>query len=135
MRGILSDNDVEGLMELIHAIWLSDAWCDLWNDLGLSDLRLPALGLSRESSDAAVWRTSQEEQLVLVTGNRNAEVPGALETVIRRENQPDSLPVFTLANPRRIVRARLYAEQVAKRLLDYLMRIDEVRGTGRIYVP
>ncbi|MGC8641112.1 MAG: hypothetical protein ACP5XB_14700 [Isosphaeraceae bacterium] len=27
------------------------------------------------------------------------------------------------------------AEKVAERLLDYLMRIDEVRGAGRIYVP
>jgi hypothetical protein len=30
---------------------------------------------------------------------------------------------------------RLYAGQVAERLLDYLMRIDEFRGVGRIYVP
>ena len=55
--------------------------------------------------------------------------------VIRVENQPDSLPVVTLADPRRITRDRLYAQTVAERLLDYLMRIDEVRGTGRIYVP
>ncbi len=135
MRGILADNDVEGFVELIHAIWLSDAWRDLWNGLGLSVQRFSALGLSRESSDAVVWRTCQEEQLVLVTGNRNADVPDALEMVIRRENQPDSLPVVTLANPRRISRERAYAEKVAERLLDYVMRIDEVRGTGRIYVP
>ncbi len=40
---------------------------------------------------------------------------------------------MTLADPRRVTRDRLYAQQVAKRLLDYLMRIDEVRGTGRIF--
>jgi hypothetical protein len=52
--------------------------------------------------------------------------------VIRVENQADSLPVVTLANPRRIRRDRFYAEKVAERLLDYLMRIDEVRRAERI---
>jgi hypothetical protein len=28
-----------------------------------------------------------------------------------------------------------YAGRVAERLLDYLMRIDEIRDAGRIYVP
>jgi hypothetical protein len=135
MRGILADNDVEGYVELIHLIWLSDTWRELWTGLSLSMHRFPELGLSRESSDAVVWRTCQEEQLILVTGNRNADVPDSLEMVIRVENQADSLPIVTLANPRRIRRDRLYAEKVAERLLDYLMRIDEVRGAGRIYVP
>jgi hypothetical protein len=36
MRGILGDNDVEGYVELIHAIWLSDTWRDLWHALDLS---------------------------------------------------------------------------------------------------
>ena len=35
----------------------------------------------------------------------------------------------------RVLRDRAYAEKVAVRLLDYLMRIDEVRGAGRLYVP
>jgi uncharacterized protein with von Willebrand factor type A (vWA) domain len=58
-----------------------------------------------------------------------------LEAVIQNENQPDSLPVKTIADATRILQDRLYAERVAERLLEYLMRIDEVRGTGRIYVP
>ena len=86
-------------VELIHAIWLSDAWRDLWNDLGLTVLRLSAVGLDPESSDAVVWRSCQEEGLVLVTGNRNADVPVSLERIIRGENRPDALPVITLANP------------------------------------
>ncbi len=43
--------------------------------------------------------------------------------------------MITIARSDRVLRDRLYAEAVAARLLDYLMRIDEVRGTGRIYVP
>ena len=90
--------------------------------------------LSRESPDVLIWRTCQREQLILIAENRNADAPDSLELVIRAENQPESLPVVTLADPRRITRDRLYAQAVAERLLDYLMRIDEVRGTGRIYV-
>jgi hypothetical protein len=135
MRGILADNDVEGYVALIHAIWLSDAWRDLWNDLGLSVLRFSALGLTRDASDAVVWRTCQREQLVLATGNRNAEAPDSLEMVIRGENRPESLPVITLANPQRILRDRPYAEKVAERVLEKLIAIDDFRGTGRIYVP
>ncbi len=71
----------------------------------------------------------------MITGNRNDDGPTSLEATIRNENQPDSLPVITIGDADRVLRDRIYAEKVAERLLDYLMRIDEVRGTGRIYVP
>ena len=135
MRGILADNDVEGLVEIIHTIWLSDAWRDLWNELGLSVESFHTLELSPDSSDAVVWRTCQKEGLVLVTGNRNADGAESLEMVVRGENQPDSLPVITIADSNRVLHDRLYAERVAERILDYLMRIDELRGSGRLYAP
>jgi hypothetical protein len=43
--------------------------------------------------------------------------------------------VITIPDTTRVVQDRLYAERVAERLLDYLMRIDEIRGAGRLYVP
>jgi len=135
MRGILADNDVEGFVKAIISIWLSDTWRDLWNDLGLAVLTFAALGLSRESSDAVIWRACQREKLVLITGNRNAKGRDSLEAVIRDENQPDSLPVVTLANPERLARDRLYAERVAERLLEALIAIDDFRGAARIFVP
>jgi len=135
MRSILADNDVEGFVKAIISIWLSDTWRDLWNDLGLAVLTFAALGLSRESSDAVIWRACQREKLVLITGNRNAKGRDSLEAVIRDENQPDSLPVVTLANPERLARDRLYAERVAERLLEALIAIDDFRGAARIFVP
>jgi hypothetical protein len=71
----------------------------------------------------------------LITGNRNNDGPDSLEAVIRNENQADSLPVITISRPRRLLQDGRYAEEVAERILDYLIRIDDVRGTGRIYVP
>jgi hypothetical protein len=135
MRGILADINVGKQRRAILAIWASDTWRDLWNNLGLSVLSFPAVGLAYNSPDTVIWRTCQREKLVLITGNRNDDGPDSLEAVIRDENQPDSLPVITFANPNRVLQDRLYAEKVAARLLDYLMRIDEVRGAGRLYVP
>ncbi len=93
------------------------------------------LGIDRSASDAILWRVCQREELVLVTNNRNAAGPDSLEMVVREENRPNSLPVFTLANPDRVRNDGEYAEQVAARLLDYLIYLDEVRGAGRIFIP
>ena len=135
MRGILADINVVKQRRALLAIWASDAWRDVWNALGLAVESFPTLGLSYDSSDAVVWRTCQREQLVLITGNRSADDPDSLETVIRPEAQPDSLPVITIGDTDRVLQDRVYAEKVAAQILDYLMRIDEFRGTGRLYAP
>jgi hypothetical protein len=59
----------------------------------------PALGLAFNALDALIWATCQREGLVLITGNRNDDGPDSLEATIRNENQPDSLPVFTMPTP------------------------------------
>ncbi len=135
MRGILADINVGAHVRALVLIWASDTWCGFWDDLALAVEDFPALGLSFRASDAEIWRTCQREGLVLITGNRNRRGPNSLEAVIQNENHPDSLPVMTIAHATRVLQDRLYAERVAERSLDYLMRIDEVRGTGRIYVP
>ena len=135
MRGILADINVTKQRRVILSIWTSDTWRDLWNSLGLAVASFRSLRLSYDASDSVIWRTCQKEQLVFITANRNKRGPDSLEAVIQSENQPDSLPVVTLANADRVLQDRLYAEAVAERLLDYLMRIDECRGVGRLYVP
>jgi hypothetical protein len=135
MRGILADINARKHVKAIISVWASDTWRDLWNHLGLFVTSFPALSLSYNSSDAVIWRTCQSEKLVLITGNRNDDGPESLESVIRDNNLPDSLPVFTIADPDRVLRDRLYAEKVAERLLEYLFAIDDYRGAGRIYVP
>ena len=135
MRGILADINVVGQRDALLSIWTSDTWRDFWDGLGLSVETFRTLGLSDTASDALIWRTCQREGLVLITGNRNDDGPDSLEATIRNENQPESLPVITIGDADRVLRDRLYAENVAGRLLDYLMRIDEVRGVGRLYVP
>src|SRR5262249_53308315 len=103
MRGILADTNVGKQRRAILAIWSSDAWRDIWSALRLSVVSFPALGLSYDAPDSLIWRTCQREQLVLLTGNRNHRGPDSLEATIRLENQPDSLPVITIADPDRVL--------------------------------
>jgi hypothetical protein len=135
MKGILADINIGKQRKAISAIWASDTWRDLWTGLDLTVFSFPALELSYSASDALIWRTCQRERLVLITGNRNDDGADSLEATIRNENQPDSLPVITIADADRVLHDRLYAEKVAESLLDYLLRIDEIRGAGRLYVP
>jgi hypothetical protein len=135
VRGILADINVEGQQRAIMSVWESDEWREIWLGLGLSLESFRTLGLSEDSSDALIWRTCQREKLVLITANRNALGPDSLEVVIRSENQPDCLPVVTIANPQRVIQDRIYGEHVAVRLLQDLISIDDFRGAGRIYVP
>jgi hypothetical protein len=135
MRGILADINVGAQRDAVLSIWASDHWRDVWNDLRLVVENFATLGLPLDASDALIWRTCQREDLILITGNRNRRGPDSLQAVIQNESAPDSLPVVTIANVNRVLRDRSYAEDVAERLLDYLMRIDDFRGAGRIYVP
>jgi hypothetical protein len=77
----------------------------------------------------------QAQQILLITGNRNSTGPEALETVMARDNTPTSLPVLTIADPRRVLSSRAYAERVAIRLLEYLLDLENYRGTRRLYLP
>ena len=54
---------------------------------------------------------------------------------IRDFNTPASLPVFTISDLAKFGENRDYVERVLRAFYDYLLRIDEVRGTGRLFLP
>jgi hypothetical protein len=58
-----------------------------------------------------------------------------LEATIRQNTTPESLPVFTIADMHEFRTNGSYVERVVEALYSYLLRIDEIRGTGRLYVP
>jgi hypothetical protein len=45
------------------------------------------------------------------------------------------LPIFTIADMNEFRTNDSYVERVVEALYDYLLRINEVRGTGRLYLP
>lgn len=135
MKGILADANAIGHIDaLVHQMQIGE-WAELWAVLGLVLRHFEDVGLSPDASDLEIWQTCQAEQLVLITDNRNRDSADSLEAVIRQYNQPQSLPVFTISNKSRFRKSRAYADKVLEHLYDYLLRIDEVRGTGRLYLP
>jgi hypothetical protein len=135
VKGILADNNVIGQVEALVQQMQSGEWAEFWGYLGLTFKRFSDVALTPESTDLEIWRVCQSEQLILITDNRNLDAPDSLEAVIREHNQPQCLPVFTISDLATFRTNRAYAESVLKSLYDYLMRIDEVRGTGRLYLP
>lgn len=135
MKGIVADADVLGQVERIVAVVQGKVWGELWRESGLRYFSFEQLNLDSDSSDAEVWDKCQAAEDVLITGNRNADDPDSLEATIESRNQPSALPVFTLADAQRILNDSEYVELIAESLLDYLMSIDNIRGTGRLFLP
>jgi hypothetical protein len=135
VRGILSDANIQGHVQALVHVLEGPAWREVWDSLSLSLCVFRDLGLDRHVKDSDLWQKCQEEQVVLITANRNADGPDSLEATLRTRNMPESLPIFTLADPAQVLRSRDYAERVVERLLDYLLDIDKYRGTGRLYLP
>jgi hypothetical protein len=135
MPTIMADHDVEGHLQLLIRIWSSGEWNEIWIALSCQIETFQRMGISTTSLDVDIWRLCQERQIVLITGNRNAESEDSLEATIRREGNVNSLPVLTISDPDRMYRDRQYATDVAERAIDYLQTINDLRGTGRLFVP
>src|SRR5437867_3281606 len=60
---------------------------------------------------------------------------GLVGATIQQRTTATSLPVFTIGNVSHLRYSRQYADRVIDKLLDALLRIDALRGTGRIYLP
>ncbi len=113
----------------------ADPWREFWDHLDVHCLSFSEVGLDPTDTDAVVWQRCQERQLFLLTNNRNDDGPDSLERTIRTRNTPHSLPVFTVGEADRILSGHEYADQVIDRLFRYLLEIDSIRGTGRLYLP
>jgi len=131
----LADAHIIGHFRALMAACNGPEWGEFWRELGLPVLYFDDVGLRPNASDAEVWRLSQSRGLVLVTANRNEAEPDSLEATIRAHGSTTSLPVLTLANPERVLHDRGYAERVAGRLIESLIEIERLRGTGRLYLP
>jgi hypothetical protein len=135
VTGILADYNCEGHVTALITALETGRLAELWIALRVDVLTFRVLGLPSTTPDDELWRLCQQKGIVLVTANRNADGPDSLEAVIRAENGPDHLPVLTIGDVDRVLDSREYATQAAEQLLDYLFRIDGLRGTGRLYLP
>jgi hypothetical protein len=122
-------------MERIRAALESEIWNEFWAYLSIPIMAFDEVGLEDNSPDDVVWRLCQHSNWVLITGNRNSRGSDSLEETIRRESTADSLPVITVGDPEQVMTSSLYVERVTEKLLEYLLQIENLRGTGRLFVP
>jgi hypothetical protein len=135
MKGLLADVNCQKHLAILQQVWGSESWREMWEALGLQTWTFHDLGLDPKTTDAALWELCQVREYVLITANRNDDTPTSLESAIRSKNTPQSLPVFTLADARRVQLEAAYAARVALKLLEYLYDMDQYRGAGRMFLP
>ena len=135
MKGILADINIQGHVDLLVVLMRAEPWKLFWDYLQLRYLHFADIGLAPATADSLVWETCQREHLVLITDNRNKRDADSLEATIQAHNTPISLPVFTIADVPHLRASQAYAHRIIDKLLDSLLRIDALRGTGRLYLP
>jgi hypothetical protein len=135
VNGILADVNIEGYVDALVALMQAEPWRLFWDHLRLRYLYFADVGLAADAPDSLVWETCQREQWILITDNRNRKDADSLEATIQARNTPSSLPVFTIGNVARLRGSRDYADRIIDKLLDSLLRIDALRGTGRLFLP
>ena len=132
---ILADANIQGQVNHIVMLIRAGPWCEFWDGLSLQLATFEDIGLSFDAPDSEVWQRCQERGIVLLTDNRNADGPDSLEAVIAAKSTATSLPVVTIGNVKELNVSREYADAVIEGLLDVIMRLDELRGTGRLFLP
>jgi len=135
MPGIMADHNIEGHFEVLLRIVRAAPWQELWDELHVEIASFASLGLSADASDAVLWRACQTQDIMLITANRNKDGFDSLEATIATQNEPHHLPVLTVANADQILTDREYAVRVVTQLLEFLFDLDNIRGTGRLYLP
>src|SRR2546430_697758 len=66
--------------------------------------------------------------------NRNMDDANSLETAIRELNQPDSLPVLTIARPKWLMN-EAYREDCAYCVAGIVVDLPKLLGSGRQFIP
>jgi hypothetical protein len=131
---ILTDNDVVGAVRAFRRILESEEWAELTSILDLQFIKFPDVELPRDAPDVTVWQRCQEVGALLITGNRSSGTD-SLEQTIHEQGRSDRFPVLAIGDPQRVTREPAYARECAMSLLDFVERIETLRGTGRLFIP
>lgn len=134
MIGIMSDQDILGLANALFQR-CRDEWGEFLDDLDVRIVTFEDLELQSDSSDSEIWHACQQNNVVLLAANRNKESDESLEATIRERNQSTSLTVLTIGNVDALRTDAAYFSLTIERLMETLVDIDAVRGTGRLYIP
>lgn len=85
MLAIMADHDIEGQVQLVLHLLTSPEWHTLWTELAVRVESFASLGLPAHTSDAALWRLCQTQQIILITsGSGRGLLPGWQEPASRQ---------------------------------------------------
>jgi hypothetical protein len=132
---ILIDANIEGHGAHVWTRLQNPEWRDFTTFLDVTFRTFHEVGLDQASQDDIVWRFCQAQGFYLLTSNRNEDSDQSLEATIRREGTANSLPVFTLPVPDRVYSSHDFLERVVQKLFDFLLDENNIRGSGRLYLP
>lgn len=135
MRGVLADVNIDKHFRILIGLLESESRIELWSALNLVVLTFADLRLDPALLDRRLWERCQQDNLVLITVNRNHDGPDSLEAAIRDLNSPKSLPVFMIGSGDRFQFEPDYRARCADRFLELLYDFENIRGTGRLYLP
>ena len=74
--------------------------------------------------DRILWQLAQENQMILLSANRNMKGEDSLEQVLREDNTPNSLPVVTIGNLDRFSREPGDRSRCADRIIEILLDLE-----------
>ncbi len=131
MTVILADCNMEGQAILLSGMFNSGRWSELFP---IRFITFREAGLPFDSSDRTVWRFAQDNQMLLLTDNRNMKGTDSLEQTLSEENTLTSLPVLTIGNTARLAE-REYREKCAIRLAEIIYDLEKYKGTRRLFIP
>jgi len=127
----LVDYNLDGYALLFIGILTKLGWLEL---VSIRFVTFREAGLSMDASDRLVWFYAQENQMMILTANRNMKGEDSLEQVMREENTADSFPVLTIADIDRLDEFD-YRERGVERLVEIVLDVDNYMGSGRLFIP
>lgn len=126
----LVDYNLDGYALIFLGLLTKLGWLEL---ISIRFVTFREVGLLMESSDLLVWRYAQENQMMILTANRNMKGEDSLEQVMREENTQNSFPVLTIGNLERLDETD-YRERCVERLIEIVLDIDNYKGAGRLFI-
>ncbi|MEC4895153.1 MAG: DUF5615 family PIN-like protein [Oscillatoria sp. PMC 1051.18] len=127
----LVDYNLDGYALVFLGILTKLGWLEL---LSIQFMTFQDVGLSMDSNDRTVWDYAQENQMMILTANRNMKGDDSLEEVIRQENTEKSFPVVTISDLERLDEFE-YRERCVERLIEIILDIEQYLGAGRLFIP
>lgn len=127
----LVDYNLDGYALVFLGILTKLGWLEL---ISIQFVTFREARLSMDISDRIVWRYAQENQMIILTANRNMKGDDSLEEVMRKENTATSFPVVTIGNLDRLDEFD-YRERCVERLIEIILDIEQYMGAGRLFIP